>query len=179
MFPPRDMNLLAVLLMTTSAISEFQVPKSTLPDSVDLKTLVRYDQSALEKFGGSHSNLRVWLDEVIKKVQAVLLRFDVSVKLDVSIEYFDYRIPSEESESRNFLVEHHNQTQEQKLVSYLCDFCFIGGYGGTGMICPTPENPYDHLNLNGIMGMVANSAASVEESAAIWIHEFGHNFGLT
>ena len=180
MFPPRDMHPLTVLLFITSVLSEFQGPKFTLPNSVDLKTLVRYDQSALEKFGGSHSKLRVWFDEVIKKVQAVLLRLDVSVKLDVeSIEYFDYRIPYGKNESKNYLVEHHKRTQEERLVSYLCDACFKGGYAGTGTICPTPDNPYNHLNLNGIMGKVANSPQSVEESTAIWLHELGHNLGLT
>ena len=168
------MSVLTVLSMISLATGTVQ----DLPESVVLKTLVRYDKSALEKFGGQSSEFEVWIEKVKAKVQPVMQKLDVRVDFEIeNIEFFDARIPYGETskESWEYLQQYHNSKKEKKFVSYFCDGCFGGGWGNRGVPCYEPSNgvkQFHAMNLNGGLG-------GVEYAAAIWIHELGHSIGMT
>ena len=143
-----------------------------LPKSVVLKTLVRYDQSILERrLGGDHANFTPYIDKVVLRTKEIMLKLDIPVNLEIiGIEYFPQNITS-----LSVIDKYNVESRETRFVSYFSDtYSKVHGVAGVaknyGVACKTDGN--------ALVVLSGNVLSMIPYYIPTWAHELGHTLGF-
>ena len=147
------------------------VGSDILPEAVILKTSIRYDTSLLQKFGGSHTGTKQWINRVLELTKPRLSLLNIAIQLKVvgNMEHHNEVIKADSNTINRLRLE----TQPKSLVSYFSADIGSGiiGIAYIGAACYT--NGYA-ININEYY-REANSELS---TARVFAHELGHNVGM-
>jgi len=148
-----------------------------LPKSVSLQTTIKYDNSLLNVFGGSHQATKGWIDKVVHLAMPRLRHssLDTAIYLEVTgePEYLNDYLRADKPTIQRLA----NSRKYKKNTSFFCaDILLPGvwdliGYAYTGAYC----NKYgSSININEYY----TDDDSDLNTARTFVHELGHNVGM-
>ena len=146
---------------------------SAVPKQVVLKTYIRYDNTLLRKFGGSHTSTKQWLSRVVEmsKPRLVHSSLDTGIILHVLGE-MKHHNEDIQADSPTIYRLARNPT-ERGLVSYFCSQ-LGGGIIGIAFLDAACRQDGYAVNINELY----SSSNSEVKTARVWVHELGHNIGM-
>jgi len=164
-------------LIPPPAFTRATIPKpsacSPLPDGVVLETSIRYDDSLLTKFGGSHSATKNWISSVVELARPRLSLASLQVKVQIQVVG--------EMEHHNGVVKALDTTilglqstlRPKSLVSF---FSADIGWGVVGIAFRGSACRKDGYAIN-INEYYTETNPKIN-TARTFVHELGHNMGM-
>ena len=159
--------------------SDYSVPRqmdadSPMPKQVVIKTHIRYDNTLLGKFEGSHTATKQWLSRVLEMVRPRLLlsSLDTGVLLQVigGMEHIDEDIRPDNSTIYRLTI---NNTGIG-LTSY---FGYkLVEYGNYGLSFPNSACKLNGYAVN--INLLHTRTQTEVSTARVWAHELGHTIGM-
>merc|ERR1739838_13189 len=146
-----------------------------LPTKVVLETDIKYDNSLLEYFQGSHWLTVRWIRQVVELAKPRMshssLEMPITLRTPVRIDHTDVTIKAS-SENRNILIANDSPTT---LTSYFCEDVLgesrLRGLAALGSACNTDGSA---MNINELY----STSASELRTARSFAHQLGHNLGM-
>ena len=146
---------------------------SALPKQVVLKTYIRYDNTLLRKFGGSHTSTKQWLSRVVEmsKPRLVHSSLNTGIVLQVLGE-LKHHHEDIQADAPTIHRLARNPT-DRGLVSYFCSQIGNGIVGIAFLDAACRQDGYA-VNINEFY----SSSNSEVKTARVLVHELGHNIGM-
>ena len=146
---------------------------SAMPTQVVLKTYMRYDNTLLRKFGGSHTATKQWLSRVVEMSRPRLLHSSLDTGLQLQV-VGEMKHNKEDIQADFTTIDRlARNPKERGLVSYF-GYQLGGGLVGIAFIGTACRQDGYAVNINELF----TSTNTEVNTARVWVHELGHNIGM-
>jgi hypothetical protein len=168
----RDEDMVIPPARADSALHQMAAD-SPMPGQVVLDTYLRYDNTLLAKFGGSHTSTKQWLSRVVEMAKPRLLHssLDTSLQLQLIGEMKHHNEDIQADVTTIYRLARN--PKEKGLVSYF-GYQLGGGIVGIAFLGTACRQDGYAVNINELY----SSSNSEVRTARTWVHELGHNIGM-
>ena len=144
-----------------------------MPRRVVLKTYMRYDNTLLRKFGGSHTSTKQWLSRVVEMSRPRLVHSSLDTGLQLQL-VGEMKHHNEDIQADGPTINRlARNPKERNLVSYF-GYQLGGGIVGVAFRGTACRQDGYAVNINELY----SSSNSEMKTARVWVHELGHNIGM-
>ena len=146
---------------------------SPLPVDVVLETSIRYDNSLLETFGGSHTATKLWISKVIElsRPRLSLLQVKVQIRVVGDMKHHNGVIKADETTIHGL----QSKIAPKSLLSFFsADICTGSCVVGIAFVGTACRNDGYAININEYY----TDTNSEIKTARTFVHELGHNMGM-